>query len=96
VNNDKHVADPWPALEAMARQCIAEDWDKPAPGYYRNMNIARFAALVRADALEQAAKVPEAAAASLLAQKRAPQVDRHCAYVLEVQSAAIRALKEAP
>ena len=43
------------SLEAMARQCIADDWDKPCPGYYRDMNITSFAALVRAQALEEAA-----------------------------------------
>lgn len=33
-------------IEALARQCIAEDWTDPLPGYYRDMNLTRFAALV--------------------------------------------------
>jgi hypothetical protein len=44
-------------IEELARECIAEDWDDHLPGYYRNMNIERFAALVRAEALEEACKI---------------------------------------
>lgn len=33
-------------IEALARQCITEDWNDNAPGYYREMNLVRFAALV--------------------------------------------------
>jgi hypothetical protein len=47
-------------IEALARECIAEDWDDHVPGYYRNMNIERFASLVEAAAMERAAKLCEA------------------------------------
>lgn len=40
-------------IHKLARECIAEDWEDPLPGYYRSMNIARFAALVA----EECAKV---------------------------------------
>lgn len=33
-------------IECLARECIAEDWTDHVPGYYRSMNIERFAALV--------------------------------------------------
>ncbi len=44
-------------IEAWARECIAEDWDDHLPGYYRDMDIERFAELVRAAALEECATV---------------------------------------
>ena len=46
-------------IEALARECIAEDWDDHLPGYYRDMDIKRFASLVRAAALEEAAQICE-------------------------------------
>lgn len=41
-------------IEAMARECISEDWGDHLPGWYRNMNFARFAALVAAKARAEA------------------------------------------
>jgi hypothetical protein len=49
-------------LERMARECIAEDWDSGGR-YYRNMDLARFADLIRADERERCAKVCDPTAA---------------------------------
>jgi hypothetical protein len=42
-------------VEALARECIAEDWDDHVAGWYREMDLNRFAAAV----LEEAARVAE-------------------------------------
>ncbi len=46
-------------VEALASECIAEDWEDHAPGRYRQMDLNRFAALV----LERAAQNNDEAAA---------------------------------
>jgi hypothetical protein len=42
-------------VEALAAECIAEDWDDHVPGWYREMDLNRFAAAV----LEEAARAAE-------------------------------------
>lgn len=49
-------------VERLARECIAEDWDKGGR-YYRNMDLARFAALVQAAERERCALIVDANAA---------------------------------
>jgi hypothetical protein len=43
-------------IEQWARECIAEDWEDRIPGYYRDMNLTRFAELVAAAERERIAK----------------------------------------
>ena len=47
-----------PEIERLARECIAEDWDCGGR-YYRNMDLARFAALIEAQTKERCALVCE-------------------------------------
>lgn len=45
-------------IDRLARECIAEDWDDHVPGYYRSMNIERFAALVAAECAKACVGLP--------------------------------------
>ena len=47
-------------IEQWARECIAEDWTDHIPGYYRDMNLTRFAALVAQSERERCAKLCDA------------------------------------
>jgi hypothetical protein len=80
-------------IERLAREAGLEE----AVGglfYASNDGLQRFAALVRNEVLEEAAKCCDEAADSLDSGKRTNQVDRHTADVLRRRSAAIRALKD--
>jgi hypothetical protein len=44
-------------IEQWARECIAEDWEDHIPGYYRDMNLTRFAELVAQREMERCAEV---------------------------------------
>lgn len=90
------------SIEAMAREaglfCDKGHWFSPAGDPEDEVDVstedlARFAAIARAQALEDAAQVCDEAAGRLLAPKRVSQVDAHTAEVLASKAAAIRALK---